>query len=141
LSLLQNEHNRPAPAEVAVFALERPRDELRARIDRRVVAMFDAGLVDEVQALARGPKPLSTVAAQGVGYREVLDWLDGRLPEAELIPSVQTHTKQFAKRQGTWFRGLAEVRPWPVGEDEPPEVTADRLAEQLGPGRTGRPAN
>jgi tRNA dimethylallyltransferase len=126
LSLLQTEHQRPAEG-VLVVALERPRDELRSRIDRRVHQMFDDGLIDEVGALERGPRPLSLVASQAVGYREVFDHLAGRLTLPATIALVQSHTRQFAKHQATWFRGLAEVRPWPVPSDEPAEVTAKRL--------------
>jgi tRNA dimethylallyltransferase len=131
LSCLQNEHNCPAPAGVLVFALERPRAELHARIDHRVVAMFAAGLVAEVRALAAGDRPLGPVAAQGVGYREVLEHLAGRASLDATVARVQARTRQFAKRQATWFRGLVEVRPWPVPSDEPPEATADRLAAAI----------
>ena len=44
---------------------------------------------------------------------------------------TRARTRQFAKRQATWFRGLVEVRPWPVEADEPPEVIADRLAGRI----------
>ena len=71
------------------------------------------------------------MAAQGVGYREVLDRLAGRLTFEETVARVQARTRQFAKRQATWFRGLSEVRPWPLAVDEPPDVTADRLAGYL----------
>jgi tRNA dimethylallyltransferase len=131
LSGWQTGHDRPAPAGVLVFALGRPRDELRARIDRRVVRMFEDGLVEEVRRLAGGPRPLGPVPAQGVGYKEVLDLLAGRSGLAETVARVQARTRQFAKRQATWFRGLAEVRPWPVPADEPPDETARRLAERI----------
>jgi tRNA dimethylallyltransferase len=128
LSGFQTGHDQPAPGGVAVFALERPREELRARIDQRVVTMFEDGLVEEVRALAGGPQPLHSVPAQGVGYREVADLLAGRASTAEAVDRTQARTRQFAKRQRTWFRGLVEVRPWPVASDEPPEETAMRLA-------------
>ena len=131
LSELQAEHDRPAPAGVKVFALGRPRADLRDRIDRRAVAMFDQGLVDEVRRLLDGPRPIGPVPAQGVGYREAIDLLAGRAGLDETIAKVQARTRQFAKRQATWARGLAEVRPWPVGPDESPEQTADRLATEI----------
>src|SRR5262249_11601095 len=59
LSELQVEHRRPAPAAVPVYALEPPRDRLYERIDRRVLAFFDAGLVEEVRSLQAGERPLS----------------------------------------------------------------------------------
>jgi tRNA dimethylallyltransferase len=131
LSAWQTGHDRPAPPGVAVFALQRPRDELRDRIDRRVLAMFRAGLVDEVRALVTAPRPLHSVPAQAVGYREVIDLLAGRATAEETVARVQARTRQFAKRQATWFRGLAEVTPWPVAPGEPAEETARRMAERL----------
>jgi len=129
LSELQRQHDQPAPASVPVFAMELPRPLLYERINRRVIEMFDAGLVEEVRRLQAGPRPIGEVAAKGVGYREVLAHLAGELDLKSTIELVQTRTRQFAKRQGTWFRGLAEVRPLPVPADEPPEETARRLAE------------
>jgi tRNA dimethylallyltransferase len=135
LSTWQNQHDWPAPEGVAVFALERPRDELRDRIDRRVIQMFADGLVEEVRRLQSGPRPIGPTAAQGVGYREVLDRLAGQIASDDLmVERVQARTRQFAKRQMTWFRGLAEVRLWPVPPDEPADGTAQRLAAHLGPG-------
>lgn len=130
LSDWQREHDRPA-AGVSVVALERPRAELCGRIDRRVVAMFQDGLVDEVQRLQAGPRPLGPVPAQGVGYREVLDLLAGHASLEQTVSRVQARTRQFAKRQATWFRGLAEVRAWPVHGDEPAASIADRLVRLL----------
>jgi tRNA dimethylallyltransferase len=131
LSELQAEHDRPAPASTRVFALARPRIELMSRIDRRVEAMFAGGLIDEVRALRANDPPLGPVAAQGVGYREVLDLLEGRATLAQAIERTQARTRQFAKRQATWFRGLVEVEAWPVGEDETPEAIADRLLGRI----------
>jgi tRNA dimethylallyltransferase len=131
LSEQQIEHNQPAPESVRVFALERPRLELMARIDDRVNAMFAEGLVEEVQRLQSNDRPLSPVAAQGVGYREVIELLEGRTSLAEAIKLTQTRTRQFAKRQATWFRGLVEVHAWPVVADESAEAIADRLLERI----------
>jgi tRNA dimethylallyltransferase len=66
-----------------------------------------------------------------VGYREVVEHLQGQLTLAETIQQVQLRTRQFAKRQATWFRGLAEVRSWPVARDEAADVTAVRLMDAV----------
>jgi tRNA dimethylallyltransferase len=124
ISSWQSGHETPAPASVAVFALERPRQELHRRIDARVIQMFETGLVEEVEELQ--PR-LGPAAAQAVGYLEVTEMLANQYTLAETIARVQARTRQFSKRQSTWFRGLAEVQPWPVLGDEPPEATADRL--------------
>jgi tRNA dimethylallyltransferase len=130
LSDQQREHDRPAPG-VAVFALERPRAELRDRIDHRVLTMFEGGLVDEVRRLLDHPRGLNSVPAQGVGYRETIALIRGDSDLSTTVSRIQARTRQFAKRQSTWFRGLAEVRAWPVAGDEDPEVTAARLAAEI----------
>jgi tRNA dimethylallyltransferase len=131
LSRLQIEHGSPAPAEALVFALERPRNDLYERINSRVEAMFAQGLVEEVRSLQAGLRPLSTVAAQAVGYREVIELLTGRGSQTETIRLVQTRSRQFAKRQATWFRGLQEVRPFPVRTGEEAEEIASRLMASI----------
>jgi tRNA dimethylallyltransferase len=94
--------------------------------------MFDGGLIEETRALWEAPRPPGPIAAQGVGYREALDLIEGRADLASAITLAQARTRQFAKRQATWFRNLAEVRPWPIEPGESPEATADRLARNLG---------
>ena len=131
LSELQVEHDRPAPGDVAVLALERPRAEVADRINRRVEQMFADGLVDEVRNLLAEVPPISPVAAQGVGYREVADLLAGRIDHRTAVERTQARTRQFAKRQATWFRGLAEVRPFPLIPDEATEITVDRLIARI----------
>src|SRR6266702_705888 len=81
-----------------------PRDVLQRRIAERVDRMLAAGLVDEVQGLlARGVAPADP-GLDGVGYREVVAVLAGRLAQRELRDAIVTATRQYAKRQETWFR-------------------------------------
>jgi tRNA dimethylallyltransferase len=103
-------------AECRVFVLDWPKAELHARIGERVAEMFAAGLVDEVRRLLAGPRPLSRTARQAVGYREVIEHLEGRRDLAGTIEVVQQHTRQLAKRQATWFRSLEECRFLPVSK-------------------------
>jgi tRNA dimethylallyltransferase len=138
LSRLQVEHDRPAPLETLVFALDRPRADLYGRINRRVITMFESGLVEEVRNLQTAPRPLSSVAAQGVGYREVIELLEGKANLAATIERVQTRSRQFAKRQATWFRGLAEVQTWPVDPHEDLANVADQLAKRIEADQAGR---
>ncbi|MDG3004226.1 tRNA (adenosine(37)-N6)-dimethylallyltransferase MiaA [Paludisphaera mucosa] len=130
-SELQRQHGRPAPAATRVFALELPRPVLYDRINGRVLAMVEAGLLDEVRRLQSAPKPMGAVAAQGVGYRETIAHLAGETDLRRTIELIQTRTRQFAKRQGTWFRGLAEVTPFAVDTGEQPEAVAERLAAAI----------
>jgi tRNA dimethylallyltransferase len=91
--------------------LDLPRDVLYARINARVERMLASGLVEEVRALRNLPRPLSREAAQALGYKEVLAYLDGKMSLAEAVGQIQTRSRNFAKRQVTWFRHLPECRP------------------------------
>lgn len=132
LSELQREHDRPAPPGVPVIALLRPRPRLHERINARVVEMFDRGLVDEVARLmALDDPPWHPVPAQGVGYKEVADHLRGEYPLERAVELTRIRTRQFAKRQETWFRNLQEVRWFEVSDDETPARVAARVAARL----------
>jgi tRNA dimethylallyltransferase len=83
---------------------------LYARIDARVERMIAEGLVEEVRALRRLERPLSREAGQALGYKEMFDYLDGRADLGETVRRIQMRSRNFAKRQRTWFRSLP-VRP------------------------------
>src|SRR5262249_10192560 len=91
--------------------LDLPRAELYARINARVLRMMDEGLLDEVRALRRLPHPLSREASQALGYKELFAFLDGQGSRDEAVPRIQTRSRNFAKRQLSWFRHLPECRP------------------------------
>lgn len=115
ISELQQQFDRPSePACSRVFVLDWPREELHRRIGRRVEIMFQQGLVEEVRGLLAGAEPLSRTARKAVGYREVIEHLTGEHDLDETIELVGRHTRQLAKRQGTWFRSLAECRFVPM---------------------------
>ncbi len=109
LAELQGEAWR-GPDRFPVFRvmLDMPREELYARLDRRVEGFFARGLVAEVRWLlgARGVPPTAN-ALKGIGYREVVASLRGEAPEdgLTLVERVQRSTRRYAKRQWTWFRG------------------------------------
>ena len=127
ISVHQQQFERPIPQErCRVFQLQWERPELHRRIDQRVEAMFAAGLVDEVKRLlAAGP--LSRTAAQALGYREVIEHLDGQRSLAETVELVQLRTRQFAKRQETWFRSLHECRAVAMSAD----VDLDEVVQRM----------
>jgi tRNA dimethylallyltransferase len=96
------------PTEVVQIGLRWPREVITDRIARRVRQMIDDGLVDEVRALAN--VGFSRTAAQALGYKEILDALDGLVSEDEAIATIITRTRQFAVRQERWFRRDPRVR-------------------------------
>lgn len=102
----------PTPKRLTpVLWLDLPRAQLYDRINRRVDAMFAAGLVDEVRALCELPRPLSREARQALGYKEVFAHLDGAATLAATVERVKARSRRFAKRQLSWFRHLPECRP------------------------------
>ncbi|MBI3839325.1 MAG: tRNA (adenosine(37)-N6)-dimethylallyltransferase MiaA [Planctomycetia bacterium] len=108
---LQRQFDRARPADQCrVFTLRWPKKELLGRIDARVDAMFAAGLLDEVRALLARTRPPSHTAAQAVGYREAIEHFKGVRNLPDTIALVKLRTRQFAKRQLTWFRSLSECR-------------------------------
>jgi tRNA dimethylallyltransferase len=115
----------------ACLVLDVPRAELYSRINERVERMFAEGWVDEVQRLRELPRTLSREASRALGYREIAEYLDGRRSLAETIAEVQLRTRQFAKRQLTWFRGL------PGCEWGNAKLTFDRCVTRMSGGFAG----
>lgn len=93
-----------ADFEVRLCELVREPAELEQRIEARVRMMLRDGLVEEVRGLlVRGLKE-NPSAAKAIGYRETIDFLEGRLPEADLLPAIVKNTRALVKKQRTWFR-------------------------------------
>jgi tRNA dimethylallyltransferase len=134
---MQFEENRAAE-DCRVFVLRRQREELHQRIEARVRAMIDAGLVDEVRGLIQDGRELSRTARQAVGYSEALAYLGGEYDHDEMVARITYHTRRFAKRQGTWFRSLSECRFVDVAGDPDPEIVARDIVDSshLAPGES-----
>lgn len=93
-----------ADCEVRLTELTRDKDDLDRRIDARVQEMLRAGLVDEVRRLLPQGLKDNPSAARAIGYRETVDFLEGRLAEAELAPAIIRNTRALVKKQRTWFK-------------------------------------
>jgi tRNA dimethylallyltransferase len=90
---------RSAPAATGVFVFH-DREELYARINQRVEAMFENGVIEEVQAAGK----VSSTASQMIGFREIRQLLDGEMSITQCVAAIQQATRRYAKRQLTWFR-------------------------------------
>jgi tRNA dimethylallyltransferase len=90
--------------EVSYYYLNRKREELYSSIDIRVLKMLEEGLVDEVRMLRERGLTKEHQSMQGIGYKEVLDYLDGMKSYDEMVEEIQRHSRNYAKRQLTWFR-------------------------------------
>ena len=109
-------HGRAAHYPARIWGLSWPREDLYARIDARVDQMVEAGLVEEVRALAGRGLTTDVTAGQAIGYKEMLDALSGRIGLGEAVELVKRRTRRYAKRQLSWFRHDGRVRWLEMGE-------------------------
>lgn len=113
-------HERPK----AVVWIHPPRPWLHDRINRRVDMMMDDGLLAETKGLLQMTPPIGTTARQALGYRELIDHIENGTSLEQAVEFIKIGTRQFAKRQHTWFRGIEECQSVPVSGTESPEQLA-----------------
>lgn len=116
-----SEHNKDqrekkSPYLYKYFVINMDRDKLYDGIDKRVDIMVENGLLNEVKALKNAGLSKENVSMQGLGYKEILDYLDGKISLEEAVEIIKRDTRHFAKRQLTWFRREENVT-WINKED------------------------
>lgn len=109
-----SEHNeeqrkKESPYNFCYFVLNDNRDILYNNIEKRVDIMFDKGLIEEVKMLHKEGYTKDMVSMQGLGYKEILDYLNGEISLERAIYLIKRDTRHFAKRQLTWFRREKDV--------------------------------
>ncbi len=115
------------PIEKNSYCFTRPPADLHARINARVDAMFARGLVEETSALLERGLDLNPTALQAIGYRQVAEYLRGEHSLEETVELVKIRTRQFAKRQLTWFRRHGNMKWIELKTGEPLEDIVKRL--------------
>ena len=100
----QQEREKESPYNFLYYVLNTDRAQLYERIDRRVDLMMKQGLVEEVKALKNMGCRRGHTSMQGLGYKEILDYLEGRYGLDEAVYILKRDTRHFAKRQLTWFK-------------------------------------
>ena len=106
------------PSEFVQFGLRWSRDALTRRIAERVERMMAAGLLAEVASLLEEPTPLSRTARQALGYKELIEHLEGKVSRDDAVAAIALRTRQFAVRQERWFRRDPRIR-WITIEHDP----------------------
>ena len=127
-----------AAEQCRVFVLAWPRPQLHERINSRVERMFADGLISETQKLLERHGSLSRTAMQAVGYREVIEHLESTRDLPDTVARCKARTRQFARRQETWFRSLSECRWINQRADQTPVEVAERLCAAAGNNQTSR---
>lgn len=105
----EEQKQNETPYNLAYFVLNAPRELLYERIDRRVDEMMENGLMEEVQKLKDMGCRRDMTSMQGLGYKEILSFLEGEVPLEEAVRILKRDTRHFAKRQLTWFRRESDV--------------------------------
>ena len=105
----ETERQKESPYQFVYFVLNDDRQRLYERIELRIDQMLEQGLVDEVRKLKEKGYHKEMVSMQGLGYKEILAWLDGEISYEEAVYILKRDTRHFAKRQLTWFRREKDV--------------------------------
>ena len=100
----ETESQKKSPYNFEYFVLNDDRQKLYDRIDRRIDIMLEAGLLDEVKLLVSEGYSRELVSMQGLGYKEIIDYIQGRCTLDEAVYTLKRDTRHFAKRQITWFK-------------------------------------
>ena len=110
-----------------VYALDWEREKLYERINKRVDMMIEQGLIEEVKKIYQKYEKFPT-AMQGLGYKEVVEYLEGKTTKEEMIEKIKQESRRYAKRQITWFKRYKNAI-WLDGEDQDNEKI---ILEELG---------
>ena len=103
------QRKKNSPYDYRFFVLNPPRDILYERINKRVDIMVENGLVDEVKKLREMGLSMENISMQGIGYKEILEYLDGDTSLETAIENIKQNTRHMAKRQVTWFKREKDV--------------------------------
>jgi len=105
----QEGQKKESPYELCIIGLTMDRVKLYRRIEQRIDLMMEQGLVDEVRQLLERDMPPQAVAMQGLGYKEIADYLQGNCSLEAAVERLKRDTRRFAKRQLSWFRHMKDI--------------------------------
>lgn len=132
---LISEHNelqrkKTSPYDFKFFVLNPKRDILYDRINKRVDKMVEKGLVDEVKSLIESGLSIDNISMQGIGYKEIVEYLEGNIPLDKAVENIKQNTRHMAKRQVTWFKRERDVIYIDPFEFENNEKIVDYMVEK-----------
>ena len=126
---LEIESRKEVPYNYHIFVLSMDREILYERINRRVDMMIEQGLIEEVQRVTREYDSFPT-AMQGLGYKEVVEYLENKLTKEEMIEKIKQESRRYAKRQLTWFRAYKQA-VWLDGIKKTAEENVQIILENM----------
>ena len=127
---LEKESLKENKYDYRIFVLNWDRKKLYERINLRVDLMIKNGLIEEVQNLLKKYNEFPT-SFQGLGYKEVKEYLDGNLTKDEMIEKIKQESRRYAKRQITWFKRYKDAI-WLDGENKNNEqIVLDEISKDM----------
>lgn len=117
--------------DVILIGLTRERAELYDRINRRVEMLMDEGLLDEVRGLSAMGLTQENISMKGIGYKELMDYLDGKYTLDMAIDTIQKNTRHYAKKQLTWFRRYDKMNWYNISNYDSDEVAFGEIMKWL----------
>ncbi len=120
----EQQRAQPVPWRVAMAGLRMPRPLLYGRINRRVEEQIAQGLVEEVRRLLAAGVPPTAPAMQGLGYKEIVPFTQGRIPLDAAVAALKRRTRNYARRQETWFRRDPRIQWLDAGHADAAAVAA-----------------
>ncbi|MGD1046905.1 MAG: tRNA (adenosine(37)-N6)-dimethylallyltransferase MiaA [Bacteroidota bacterium] len=131
ISGLHSVQESKIPFAVLQFGLDWERKILYHRIERRVDEMIKNGLIEEVRGLLAKGYSRSANALNTVGYKEVFDFIDGKITKEEMVRLIKQNTRHFAKRQLTWFRADRRIKWIPVNDETDWNAIAEHILKEF----------
>ena len=128
----ETQRNKISPYDFRFFVLNPPRDILYERINQRVDIMVEKGLLKEVKSLKQMGLSKHNISMQGIGYKEIMEYLEGDVSLETAIENIKQNTRHMAKRQVTWFKREKDVIYIDPFEFENNEKIVDYMVEKIG---------
>mgnify|MGYP001258064894 CR=1 FL=1 len=123
----QQDWHKESPYDLIMIGLTMERSTLYERINRRVDQMVKEGLIEETERIIAKGIPEDATALQAIGYKEIIQYLKGRLSKEEAIALLKRNTRRFAKRQFTWFRRMKEIHWFDLTEEKGFDTTVEKI--------------
>jgi len=114
-----------------IIVLNREREHLYQRINKRVDIMMDNGLIDEVKNLLKMGYTKDMISMQGIGYKEIIKYLDGQYSLEEAIEIIKRDSRRYAKRQLTWFRRYSDAKWFNLDEYDNSQVLKNDIIKHI----------
>lgn len=131
ISNFNNVDNKTKDYDAVLVGLTRDREKLYHRINLRVDKLIEAGLIDEVKGLMEMGLTSDDISMKGIGYKEIIDYLEGKYTLDEAVDTVKKNTRHYAKRQMTWFRRYEDMKWFDLDEFDSQDQAAEEIIKWL----------